>query len=175
MRWLSSHRARAATTQHPRSSSERQCQWAHHPCTSCRRKASRLGYDTYTVPFGLGIPSQRHLCARIRYPFGADFRRPQTGPVWPATSCSTTRIASLPSCWRWARWTTSNTPQPPAPSTSASRSLPIRSFLEILPTGVTTYEHVISMPWNEIDPATDDMEKAARDSSRSASRCAVSR
>ncbi len=30
---------------------------------------------------------------------------------------------------------------------------------EILPTGVTTYEHVISMPWNEID-GQDDMEKA---------------
>jgi acetyl-CoA synthase len=32
---------------------------------------------------------------------------------------------------------------------------------EILPTGVTSYEHVISMPWNEIDGA-DDMEKAER-------------
>ena len=32
---------------------------------------------------------------------------------------------------------------------------------EILPTGVTTYEHVISMPWNEI-PGKDDMEKAER-------------
>ena len=30
---------------------------------------------------------------------------------------------------------------------------------QILPTGVTTYEHVISMPWNEI-PGQDDMEKA---------------
>ncbi len=30
---------------------------------------------------------------------------------------------------------------------------------QILPTGVTTYEHVISMPWNEID-GQDDMEKA---------------
>ncbi len=30
---------------------------------------------------------------------------------------------------------------------------------EILPTGVTTYEHVISMPWNEISGA-DDMERA---------------
>ncbi len=29
---------------------------------------------------------------------------------------------------------------------------------QILPTGVTTYEHVISMPWNEI-PGQDDMEK----------------
>jgi len=32
---------------------------------------------------------------------------------------------------------------------------------EILPTGITTYEHVISMPWNEI-PGKDDMEKAER-------------
>ena len=32
---------------------------------------------------------------------------------------------------------------------------------QILPTGVTTYEHVISMPWNEI-PGKDDMEKAER-------------
>jgi acetyl-CoA synthase len=32
---------------------------------------------------------------------------------------------------------------------------------EILPTGVTTYEHVISMPWNEI-PGEDDMERAER-------------
>ena len=32
---------------------------------------------------------------------------------------------------------------------------------EILPTGVTTYEHVVSMPWNEI-PGADDMEKAER-------------
>jgi len=32
---------------------------------------------------------------------------------------------------------------------------------EILPTGVTRYEHVISMPWNEIDAATDT-ERAAR-------------
>jgi acetyl-CoA synthase len=32
---------------------------------------------------------------------------------------------------------------------------------QILPTGVTTYEHVISMPWNEI-PGEDDMEKAER-------------
>jgi acetyl-CoA synthase len=30
---------------------------------------------------------------------------------------------------------------------------------QILPTGVTSYEHVISMPWNEI-PGDDDMEKA---------------
>ncbi|MGD2178800.1 MAG: acetyl-CoA decarbonylase/synthase complex subunit alpha/beta, partial [Anaerolineae bacterium] len=32
---------------------------------------------------------------------------------------------------------------------------------EILPTGVTQYEHVISMPWNEID-AEDDKERAAK-------------
>jgi acetyl-CoA synthase len=32
---------------------------------------------------------------------------------------------------------------------------------EILPTGVTRYEHVISMPWNEIDAETD-AEKAAK-------------
>jgi acetyl-CoA synthase len=32
---------------------------------------------------------------------------------------------------------------------------------EILPTGVTTYEHVISMPWNEI-PGKDDMERAEK-------------
>jgi acetyl-CoA synthase len=32
---------------------------------------------------------------------------------------------------------------------------------QILPTGVTSYEHVISMPWNEI-PGEDDMEKAER-------------
>jgi acetyl-CoA synthase len=32
---------------------------------------------------------------------------------------------------------------------------------QILPTGVTTYEHVISMPWNEI-PGADDMERAER-------------
>jgi len=32
---------------------------------------------------------------------------------------------------------------------------------EILPTGVTRYEHVISMPWNEIDAETEE-EKAAK-------------
>ena len=32
---------------------------------------------------------------------------------------------------------------------------------EILPTGVTRYEHVISMPWNEIDVETEE-EKAAK-------------
>ncbi|MCS7222672.1 MAG: acetyl-CoA decarbonylase/synthase complex subunit alpha/beta [Anaerolineae bacterium] len=32
---------------------------------------------------------------------------------------------------------------------------------QILPTGVTRYEHVISMPWNEIDAPTDE-EKAAK-------------
>jgi len=32
---------------------------------------------------------------------------------------------------------------------------------EILPTGVTTYEHVVSMPFNEI-PAKDDLERAER-------------
>ncbi|MBM3694992.1 MAG: CO dehydrogenase/CO-methylating acetyl-CoA synthase complex subunit beta [Actinobacteria bacterium] len=32
---------------------------------------------------------------------------------------------------------------------------------QILPTGVTTYEHVVSMPWNEIEGA-DDSEKAKR-------------
>lgn len=32
---------------------------------------------------------------------------------------------------------------------------------EILPTGVTQYEHVISMPWNEIE-AEDDKERAAK-------------
>jgi acetyl-CoA synthase len=32
---------------------------------------------------------------------------------------------------------------------------------QILPTGVTTYEHVLSMPWYEI-PGEDDMEKAER-------------
>jgi acetyl-CoA synthase len=32
---------------------------------------------------------------------------------------------------------------------------------QILPTGVTSYEHVTSMPWNEI-PGADDMEKAER-------------
>jgi acetyl-CoA synthase len=32
---------------------------------------------------------------------------------------------------------------------------------QILPTGVTSYEHVISMPWKEI-PGADDMERAER-------------
>lgn len=32
---------------------------------------------------------------------------------------------------------------------------------QILPTGITTYEHVISMPWNEIG-GRDDMERAER-------------
>jgi len=32
---------------------------------------------------------------------------------------------------------------------------------EILPTGITRYEHVISMPWNEIDAETDE-ERAAK-------------
>ena len=32
---------------------------------------------------------------------------------------------------------------------------------QILPTGITTYEHVISMPWNEI-PGRDDMERAEK-------------
>jgi len=32
---------------------------------------------------------------------------------------------------------------------------------QILPTGITTYEHVISMPWNEI-PGEDDLERAER-------------
>jgi len=32
---------------------------------------------------------------------------------------------------------------------------------QILPTGVTTYEHVVSMPWNEI-PGKDDMERAEK-------------
>ncbi len=32
---------------------------------------------------------------------------------------------------------------------------------QILPTGITTYEHVISMPWNEIR-AADDMERAEK-------------
>jgi len=32
---------------------------------------------------------------------------------------------------------------------------------EILPTGVTRYEHVVSMPWNEIE-AEDDIERAAK-------------
>ncbi len=32
---------------------------------------------------------------------------------------------------------------------------------QILPTGITTYEHVISMPWNEI-PGQDDMERAEK-------------
>ncbi len=32
---------------------------------------------------------------------------------------------------------------------------------QILPTGITTYEHVVSVPWNEIDGA-DDLEKAER-------------
>jgi acetyl-CoA synthase len=32
---------------------------------------------------------------------------------------------------------------------------------QILPTGVTSYEHVVSMPWNEIDGA-DDLERAER-------------
>ncbi|RLC68054.1 MAG: CO dehydrogenase/CO-methylating acetyl-CoA synthase complex subunit beta, partial [Chloroflexi bacterium] len=32
---------------------------------------------------------------------------------------------------------------------------------EILPTGVTRYEHIVSMPWNEIDAETDE-ERAAK-------------
>jgi acetyl-CoA synthase len=32
---------------------------------------------------------------------------------------------------------------------------------QILPSGITTYEHVVSMPWNEIDGA-DDLEKSER-------------
>jgi acetyl-CoA synthase len=32
---------------------------------------------------------------------------------------------------------------------------------QILPTGITTYEHVVSVPWNEIDGA-DDLEKAEK-------------
>ena len=44
---------------------------------------------------------------------------------------------------------------------------------EILPTGVTHYEHVVSLPWNEIE-GEDDLEKASG-WCRSASRCAASR
>ena len=32
---------------------------------------------------------------------------------------------------------------------------------QILPSGITTYEHVVSLPWNEIE-GTDDLEKAER-------------
>ena len=41
-----------------------------------------------------------------------------------AQPASTTRTASSPSCWPWARSTTRSTPPPPAPSTTASRPSP---------------------------------------------------
>ena len=46
-------------------------------------------------------------------------------------------------------------------STLAFQKLQTQSFREILPTGVTKYEHVVSLPFNEI-PGADDLEKAER-------------
>ena len=46
-----------------------------------------------------------HLRPGLRHPLGADLRRHEGRPG-RATSCSTTRTASSPSCWPWARSTT---------------------------------------------------------------------
>ena len=118
-----------------------------------------LGYDTYTVPFGTDTISAIYalgFATRSALTFGGMEARP-----WRATSCSTTRTASSPSCWPWARWTTSSTPPRPAPSTSASRSSPTRASRRSCPPASPPTSTSSRMPFDEIEGA-DDLERAEK-------------
>ncbi len=119
----------------------------------------QLGYDTFTVPFGIDTISAVYALG-LRRPLGAHLRRHGRAAT-RARSCSTTSTACSPSCSRSARSTTSSTRPRPAPSASASRPSPTRASRRSCPTGVTTYEHVVSMPFDEI-PGADDMERTEK-------------
>jgi acetyl-CoA synthase len=113
-----------------------------------------LGYDTYTVPFGTiqSVPSPG-FCHPLRSPLGLKMgqarillynRERVFAFVLALGEVDDLKYAAAAGAINYGFPVIADTVIP-----------------EILPTGITTYEHVVSMPFEEID-GKDDLEKAER-------------
>jgi acetyl-CoA synthase len=117
-----------------------------------------MGYDTYIVPFGLDTISAIYalgFAARSALTFGG-----MKGGQW--------RDILLYNKWRVFAFVLAlgevDDLKYAAAAGAISYGFPVIAdtvIPQILPTGVTRYEHVISMPFNEIE-AKDDLERAEK-------------
>ncbi len=117
-----------------------------------------LGYDTYTVPFGTDTLSAVYalgVAARSALTFGGL----KAGQARDILLYNRERVFAFVLALgevddlKYA-----------AAAGAINFGFPVIAdtvIPEILPTGVTTYEHVVSLPWNEIE-GKDDLEKAER-------------
>ncbi|MBI2857355.1 MAG: CO dehydrogenase/CO-methylating acetyl-CoA synthase complex subunit beta, partial [Chloroflexi bacterium] len=118
----------------------------------------QLGYDTFTVPFGTDTVSAIYAlgyASRAAFSFGnvtpGDFRRIL---LYNKFRCFAFALALGPmDDLKWATGAGAISYGFPAVCDTAVPN--------ILPTGVTQYEHVVSMPFDDI-PGRDDMERAER-------------
>ncbi|MBI2854411.1 MAG: CO dehydrogenase/CO-methylating acetyl-CoA synthase complex subunit beta [Chloroflexi bacterium] len=118
----------------------------------------QLGYDTFTVPFGTDTISTIYAlgyASRATFSFGGvtpgDFRRVL---LYNKFRCFAFALALGPmDDVKWATGAGAISYGFPAVCDTAVPN--------ILPTGITQYEHVVSMPFDDI-PGRDDMERAER-------------
>jgi acetyl-CoA synthase len=118
----------------------------------------QLGYDTFTVPFGLDTIS-------AVYALGFAARSALTfGNIEPGEA----RGIMLYNKYRVFAWVLALGEVDDLKYATAAGAISYgfpcvadTRIPQILPTGVTTYEHVVSMPFDEI-PGADDMERAER-------------
>jgi acetyl-CoA synthase len=117
-----------------------------------------MGYDTYIVPFGKDTIS-------AIYPLGFATR---SGLTFGGLKAGQWREILLYNKFRVFAFVLAlgevDDLKYAAAAGAISYGFPVIAdtvIPEILPTGVTRYEHVISMPWNEIDAQTDE-ERAAK-------------
>lgn len=117
-----------------------------------------LGYDTYTVPFGTDTIS-------AIYPIGFASRSALTFGGLKAGMASEILLYNKERVFAFVLALGEVDDLKYAAAAGAiNYGFPVIAdtvIPEILPTGVTTYEHVVSMPFDQIDGA-DDMEKAER-------------
>ncbi len=117
-----------------------------------------LGYDTYTVPFGTDTIS-------AIYPIGFASRSALTFGGLKAGMAQEILLYNKERVFAFVLALGEVDDLKYAAAAGAiNYGFPVIAdtvIPEILPTGVTTYEHVVSMPFDQIDGA-DDMEKAER-------------
>lgn len=117
-----------------------------------------LGYDTYTVPFGTDTIS-------AIYPLGFATRSALTFGGLKAGMAQEILLYNKERVFAFVLALGEVDDLKYAAAAGAiNYGFPVIAdtvIPEILPTGVTTYEHVVSMPFDQIDGA-DDMEKAER-------------
>lgn len=123
-----------------------------------KEEGVELGYDTYTVPFGRDTISAIYalgFAARSALTFGGL----KAGQARDILMYNKERVFAFVLALgevddlKYA-----------AAAGAINFGFPVIAdtiIPEILPTGITTYEHVVSMPFNEID-GVDDLEKAER-------------